>query len=84
MTISTGLTGWVPPGWENYDEEAPRHSLNSLQAHLLWDAVDELSKAAGEDELMGEALMLLVYVLNHHWLNDHNWALTLDSEEAAQ
>ena len=92
MTISTGLTGPFSPdmeNWENMDwarfgDGEVDHSLNSLQAELLLDAVAGLAEAAGEDELMNKAIELLVYILNTHWLHGHRWQLTLGSEEAAQ
>ena len=67
----------------DYDETAPAHSLNSLEAELLRDAVDSVFGAAGEDKKMTQAAEMLVYILNLYWLDDHNWELTLGYEEVA-
>ena len=69
--------------------EAP-HSINSLEADLLRDAVAQLFDAADQNEQLRPAVENLVYVLNHHWLMwAHRWELTISngataSEEAAQ
>jgi len=68
----------------DYDETAPAHALNSLEAELLRDAVDSVFDAAGEDKKMTQAAEVLVYILNQYWLDDHNWELTLGCEGLAQ
>ena len=64
------------------DLEAP-HSINSLEADLLRDAVAQLCDADNQNERLRPAVENLVYVLNHHWLMwAHRWELTLDYEES--
>jgi hypothetical protein len=68
---------------------ATDHSINSLEADLLRDAVAELCDAADQNEKLQLAVKNLVYVLNHHWLMwAHRWELTIGDEvnttEAAQ
>ena len=63
--------------------EAP-HSLNSLEADLLRDAVARLCDAADQDERLRPAVENLVYVLNHHWLMwAHRWELTVSNGATA-
>ena len=63
--------------------EAP-HSINSLEADLLRDAVAQLFDAAEQEERLRPAVKNLVYVLNHHWLMwAHSWELTISNEATA-
>ena len=60
--------------------EAP-HSLNSLEAELLRDAVAQLWAGADQNERLRPAVENLVYILNHYWLRwAHGWELTIDEE----
>ena len=61
---------------------ATDHSINSLEADLLRDAVARLWAGVDQNEHLRPAVANLVYVLNQHWLGDHRWELTLDYEEA--
>jgi hypothetical protein len=69
---------------------ATDHSINSLEADLLRDAVARLWAGVDQNEHLRPAVANLVYVLNHHWLMwAHGWELTIGDEattvqEAAQ
>lgn len=65
--------------------DALSHSLNSLEAELLRDAVSQLWDGADEHERLRPAVQNLVYILNNHWLMwEHGWELTIaaDANEA--
>jgi hypothetical protein len=65
------------------DLEAP-HSINSLEADLLRDAVAQLwegPNGADQNERLRPAVENLVYILNHHWLMwAHGWELTIGND----
>ena len=80
----------VPHNFKPGDVTATDHSINSLEADLLRDAVAQLWAGVDQNEHLRPAVANLVYVLNHHWLMwAHGWELTIDEEattaqEAAQ
>ena len=65
---------------------ATDHSINSLEADLLRDAVAQLCDADDQNERLRPAVENLAYVLNHHWLMwAHGWELTIgDGATTAQ
>jgi hypothetical protein len=60
------------------------HSINSLEADLLRDAVAQLwegPNGADQNERLRPAVENLVYILNHHWLMwAHGWELTIGND----
>ena len=60
---------------------ATDHSINSLEADLLRDAVAQLCDADDQNERLRPSVENLVYILNHHWLMwAHGWELTIGDE----
>ena len=56
------------------------HSVDSLQADLLRDAVALFCGIEDQSEQLHQAVENLVYTLNQHWVDQHGWELTLTQE----
>lgn len=61
--------------------EGSNQNLNSLEADLLQDAVQGLCDATELNKSLRPAIENIVYILNQHWLCNHNWQLTIGYED---